>query len=110
MCLCVMSSVQAICFHLAFIVESDNKIKCFYFNIYQNFSFQFDPAMMRFQAMRVSYTDHFKPTGKSLFHGFTILVAPLLIFGTLIYRERQERERKYRNGEVSYRDREFKFI
>lgn len=65
---------------------------------------------MRFQAMRVSYTEFFKPTGKSLFHGVALVLAPLFIISTLVYREREERENRYRNGEVSYRDRQFKFI
>lgn len=73
-------------------------------------SFQFDPAVQRFQAMRVSHAEHFKPTGRAAFWGFALLVAPVFILFTLAKNERQEKERKYRNGEISYADRQFKFI
>lgn len=66
--------------------------------------------MMRFQAMRTSHTDFFKPTPKSAFYGLGIVVIPIAILYTLVYKERSERERKCRSGEISYRNREFKFI
>lgn len=74
------------------------------------FSFQFDPAMQRFHAMRVSHTEHFRPTGKTFRMGFFLVIAPIICFALAIERERGGREAKYRNGEVSYRDRLFKFI
>lgn len=73
-------------------------------------SFQFDPAMQRFQAMRVSHTEHFRPTGKSFRMGFFLVIAPIVLFALAMEKERGGREAKYRNGEVSYRDRLFKFI
>lgn len=66
--------------------------------------------MQRFQAMRVCHAEHFKPTGRAAFWGFAILIAPVAIIYTLTKNERQARERQYRNGEVSYADRQFKFI
>lgn len=72
--------------------------------------FQFDPAFYRFNAMRASHAEHFKPTGKATFWGFAILIAPLTIMYKFARSERDERERKYRNGEVSYADRDFKFV
>lgn len=66
--------------------------------------------MMRFQAARACQGDFFKPTPKSAFFGLSIVVFPIAILYTLMYRERNERERKFRNGEISYADREFKFI
>lgn len=71
---------------------------------------QFDPALMRFQAMRVSHKDFFKPTGKAVFWGWALCVAPIVLCYKLARRERDEKERQYRNGEVSYADRQFKFI
>lgn len=65
---------------------------------------------MRFSAMRVSHTKFFKPTGKSAFWGFALCVAPITLIYLAQVRERDAKEDKYRNGEVSYKDREFKFI
>lgn len=73
-------------------------------------SLQFDPALYRFQAMRASHTEHFKPTGKAAFWGFAIVVAPMYILYKLARRERDAKEEQYRNGEVSYADRQFKFV
>lgn len=66
--------------------------------------------MMRFQAMRASHTDFFRPTPKSAFYGLAIIVFPMAILYTLVYKERSARENRFRNGEVSYADREFKYI
>lgn len=66
--------------------------------------------MQRFQAMRVSHAEHFRPTGRAAFWGFAILIAPVSIIYTLVKNDRVEKERQYRNGEVSYADRQFKFI
>lgn len=73
-------------------------------------SLQFDPALARFQAMRVSHTEHFKPTGKAAFWGFAILVGPMALLYMLSRKERDAREEQFRNGEVSYADRQFKFV
>lgn len=73
-------------------------------------SFQFDPAFQRFQAMRVSHFEHFKPTGRSFRVGFFLVVAPIIFFALAFKTHREGREKKFRNGEVSYRDRQFKFI
>lgn len=72
--------------------------------------FQFDPAMMRFQAMRVSHTEHFRPTATAAFWGMALCVVPITMIFLAMKKERGDREAKYRNGEVSYRDREYKFI
>lgn len=71
---------------------------------------QFDPALARFQAMRVSHTEYFKPTGKAAFWGFALLIAPMTILYKLARRERDAKEEQYRNGEVAYADRQFKFV
>lgn len=66
--------------------------------------------MQRFQAMRVSHTEHFKPTGRALFYGFAVLIVPFSILFLLAKKEREGKERSYRNGQISYADRQFKFI
>lgn len=66
--------------------------------------------MYRFQAMRVSHYDHFKPTYKSFKTGFFTVVFPIVAFALAFKYERDSREEKYRNGEVAYKDRLFKFI
>lgn len=65
---------------------------------------------MRFQAMRATHTHFFKPTGVAAFWGFALCVGPIAGIYYLQRRERDAKEAKFRNGEVSYRDREFKFI
>lgn len=71
---------------------------------------QFDPALARFQAMRVSHTEYFKPTGKAAFWGFALLIAPMTILYKLARSERDAREEQFRNGEIAYADRQFKFV
>lgn len=66
--------------------------------------------MYRMHAARLSYTDHFKPTGKSAFWGFMFIVAPLTIFYKIFLRDRENREAMFRNGEIAYTDREFKYV
>lgn len=60
--------------------------------------------------MRTTHTQFFKPTGKAAFLGFALCAGPIALIFLLQKRERDAREAKYRNGEVSYRDRDFKFI
>lgn len=66
--------------------------------------------MMRFQAMRVSHFEHFRPTAKSAFWGLALCVFPIALIHFAQRKERGAREERYRNGEVSYRDREWKFV
>jgi len=68
----------------------------------------FDPMIWRFQAMRVSYYEHFKPNLKNVKFGLFSFILPALIFGTLIRNSRHEREHQYRTGQVAYKDRRFK--
>jgi len=70
----------------------------------------FDPAMYRFQAMRVSHYDHFKPTYKSFKTGFFCVVFPIVFFALAFKWQRDGNEEKFRTGQVAYKDRWFKFI
>lgn len=60
--------------------------------------------------MRVSHTEHFKPTPRAAFWGLAMLVIPVTILFNIAKNERDGKEEKYRNGEVSYADRQFKFV
>lgn len=86
------------------------KFKLNYFNSIIFSFFQFDPAMQRFQAMRASYSEYFKPTAKTFRAGMLMVVIPIVFAATIFKRERGGREKLYRSGEISYRDRPFKFI
>ncbi|KAJ8935477.1 hypothetical protein NQ314_012769 [Rhamnusium bicolor] len=70
----------------------------------------FDPAIQRYQAMKVSGFEYFKPSGKNIIHGLLLVVLPMTVFGYLLNRSRTNLEAKYRRGEVAYKDRGFKFI
>lgn len=66
--------------------------------------------MQRFQAMRVSNFEHFKPTLKSFGTGMFVVVLPIIAYTWFLKYERDTREAAVRTGQVSYRDRKFKFI
>lgn len=72
--------------------------------------FQFDPAIQRFMAMRFTTFEHFKPNPKTSFYGLAIIGIPLTVFAYFLKKSRDEKEYEYRTGQVSYRDRKFKFI
>lgn len=73
------------------------------------FVFQFDPAIIRHQAMRVSGVEHFKPTSKTL-RALLMVVVPMVTYGYWIKTDRNAKENEYRTGQVAYKDRRFKFI
>ncbi|KAH8394758.1 hypothetical protein KR222_004270 [Zaprionus bogoriensis] len=70
----------------------------------------FDAGLARFQAMRVSNFEHFRPTGHSFRTGLFAVVLPIAIYAWALKSERDGREAKYRTGQVAYKDRQFKFI
>lgn len=71
---------------------------------------QFDPALQRWHAMRVSHFEHFKPTGNALRTGLLCVVAPIVLYTWWLKSDRDRRELAFRTGQVSYKDRQFKFI
>lgn len=73
-------------------------------------SLQYDLGLARFQAMRVSNFEHFKPTGRSFKIGMLTVVLPIVGYAWMLKRERDAREAQYRTGQVAYKDRRFKFI
>ncbi|ELT95889.1 hypothetical protein CAPTEDRAFT_157564 [Capitella teleta] len=72
--------------------------------------FVFDPALQRYLSMRSRHYSHFKKTPKNfgLFIGCVIAPIIALTFGTQWDRDRFDR--KCRQGEVAYADRDWKFI
>lgn len=66
--------------------------------------------MARFQAMRVSNYEHFRPTGTAFRTGMFAVVLPIVVYAWALKTERDGREQKYRTGQVAYKDRQFKFI
>lgn len=61
-------------------------------------------------AMKANHYDHFKATPKTIKMGIFIMIGPILAYAYLLNQNRTERERKFRNGEVAYKDRLFKLI
>ncbi|XP_064594512.1 uncharacterized protein LOC135461378 [Liolophura sinensis] len=70
----------------------------------------FDPALQRFNSMRVSQYDYFKATPKTTAWGFALLIVPMVGLGWLVLDSKIKEEKRFRNGEVMYKDRSFKFI
>lgn len=66
--------------------------------------------MFRQMAMRAKQYDHFRPTPKTAFVGLSVLALPCILYGWAIMSHRNSKEASFRNGEVSYRDRQFKFV
>lgn len=69
-----------------------------------------DPQMQRFLSMRATLWDQFKPAPKNFLFAFSVTVIPVAFLTYLLQTTRDKRERQYRNGEISYRDREYKFV
>ncbi|CAH1381537.1 NADH dehydrogenase [ubiquinone] 1 beta subcomplex subunit 4 [Tenebrio molitor] len=70
----------------------------------------FDPALTRYQAMRVSTFEHFKPNAKNAGFGMLFAVIPILGYAYLLHTTRSQQEQRYRSGQVAYKDRDFKLI
>ncbi|KAJ8984245.1 hypothetical protein NQ317_007477 [Molorchus minor] len=71
---------------------------------------QFDAAILRYQAMKVSGFEYFKPSPKNAVFGLVFLVIPMTLYGYLIKNSRDKLEAQYRSGQVAYKDRRFKFV
>ncbi|XP_059607909.1 NADH dehydrogenase [ubiquinone] 1 beta subcomplex subunit 4 [Phlebotomus argentipes] len=70
----------------------------------------FDQGLQRFAAARVTQYDHFKPNFKTTRKGFFLVVLPIFFTAWLFKSDRDRKEHQYRTGQVSYRDRQFKFV
>jgi len=69
----------------------------------------FDPQLQRWQSMRAQHWYYFKPTPKTLWVP-AIAVFLCAAYGHLLAVRHEKREKSYRQGLVSYKDREWKFI
>ncbi|XP_055536754.1 NADH dehydrogenase [ubiquinone] 1 beta subcomplex subunit 4 [Wyeomyia smithii] len=70
----------------------------------------FDTGIARYQAMQVNHFEHFRPTGRTFRIGMISVVIPIVGYAWMLKTERDGREKKYRTGQVAYKDRNFKFI
>ncbi|KAH3729478.1 uncharacterized protein LOC127852279 [Dreissena polymorpha] len=68
----------------------------------------FDPAMQRWYSARHTYGQHFKATRSHYAWLWGALILPVGFFTYFITKERNEREARYRRGEVSTKDKPFK--
>ncbi|XP_046398570.1 NADH dehydrogenase [ubiquinone] 1 beta subcomplex subunit 4 [Ischnura elegans] len=69
----------------------------------------FEPGIQRFMSLKATGYDSFKPTPRSGFYAFGLVVAPIALYAWWIKSQRDSVEKKLRNGEIAYRDRKFKF-
>merc|ERR1711963_343007 len=70
----------------------------------------FDPAVQRFMAMRATNFDHFKVTPKTSWLGFAFVVLPIGLISYFTIRDKEEREARFRAGDVKYKDRTWYFM
>ncbi|XP_044755988.1 uncharacterized protein LOC123314741 [Coccinella septempunctata] len=70
----------------------------------------FDPAIQRYQALKVTEYERFKPNLKTFKHPFLLFILPYAITTYMMYTDRRDKEARFRRGEVSYKDRNMKFL
>ncbi|XP_046742167.1 NADH dehydrogenase [ubiquinone] 1 beta subcomplex subunit 4 [Diprion similis] len=68
-----------------------------------------DPGIQRFMSARAKTYEYFRPTLKGGLKYYTAIWTPIIFFSWLVKTNRDEKEHRYRTGQVSYADREFKF-
>lgn len=61
-------------------------------------------------AMKATQYDHFKATPKTVRLGILGMLVPIIGYAYILNIDRTRREKKFRNGEVAYKDRLFKLI
>ncbi|CAG9858744.1 unnamed protein product [Phyllotreta striolata] len=67
----------------------------------------FDPAVMRFEAMKNYQREYFKPSPRTVTGGLGFL-SVLVATWFLVYKTKNDKEAKYRRGEVAYECRKVK--
>ncbi|XP_059166397.1 uncharacterized protein LOC131948737 [Physella acuta] len=72
--------------------------------------FLLDPAVQRFIALKATQNERFKYTFSSFGIACLLFVFPVSLLTYTAYQNHVEKERKYRNGEVMYKDRKDKFF
>lgn len=109
------SVMSSLCVHFVLkkTVIADITIAChdfFHVSLCLYFPFQFDPAFQRFHSMKASHFEFFKPNAKSFTTAFFVVVAPIIVFALCFKKQRGDFEERLRAGEISYRDRKFKYL
>ncbi|XP_011307386.1 NADH dehydrogenase [ubiquinone] 1 beta subcomplex subunit 4 [Fopius arisanus] len=69
-----------------------------------------DPAILRFQAHRATMYERFKPTWGNAAFSFSVTILPMIIGYIIVGGDKDRTEHKRRTGQVSYHDREDKFL
>lgn len=69
----------------------------------------FDPALQRFMSMKACQLDHFQANPRTSLFGIFAVIAPMVIYGYIVWNHRNNREQQIRCGELRYKERIFKF-
>ncbi|XP_043286097.1 uncharacterized protein ND-B15 [Venturia canescens] len=69
----------------------------------------FDSGLQRLHSMVVTQSEFFRPNWKTGLYYMGVVVLPIAIMTFWIVGDKDKQEHRYRTGQVSYRDREFKF-
>ena len=72
--------------------------------------FIFDPTVQRFLSMRANHWEQFKPAPKNAAFAFFFGLGPILFLWWKINKDRTDLDTKCRRGEISYKDRDWKYI
>ncbi|KAH9493102.1 hypothetical protein Btru_022314 [Bulinus truncatus] len=72
--------------------------------------FLFDPAVQRFIALKATQAERFKGSFKSAAMACLMFVVPVGLLYYSAVKNKADKERKYRNGEVMYKDRVDRFF
>ncbi|XP_072762465.1 uncharacterized protein Nd-b15 [Anoplolepis gracilipes] len=73
-------------------------------------SLLFDTGMHRFGASKTALDQFFVPTLVGYLTKIGFVVGSIVLTGIIIKKRRDAREHLYRTGQVSYADRQFKFV
>ncbi|KAK6170696.1 hypothetical protein SNE40_019022 [Patella caerulea] len=73
-------------------------------------AFVFDPAVQRYNSLNATLANHFKVTSRTTWNGFFAFVFPVLTLTYLMGKSKADREKLFRSGEVSARERSWKFM
>ncbi|GFX28042.1 uncharacterized protein TNCV_774261 [Trichonephila clavipes] len=69
----------------------------------------FDPLMQRYYSMHATLTDRFVPTFKNWCQYMLTCIIPIVAYGWYLKWSWEKSEKKYRSGEIEYKDRLFKY-
>jgi len=67
-----------------------------------------DPSIQRFMAMRASMYDYWKPTWKSFYTYYSMILIPILGTGHYDYKKKLKLDNQVRSGQLKYEDRLYK--